>query len=40
VTPVAHAAHWITAVAIAVPFVAALGWALLVTVRERRRGDP
>lgn len=39
-TPVAHSGHWITAVAIAVPFVAALAWALVATVRERRRRRP
>ena len=39
-TPIAHAGHWITAVAIAVPFVAALAFALVGTVRERRGREP
>jgi hypothetical protein len=36
--PLAHAGHWAMGVAMAVPFVAALVWATIATIRERRRG--
>jgi hypothetical protein len=36
---IAHAGHWITAVAYFSPVVIFLGWLGFTTVRERRGGD-
>jgi hypothetical protein len=37
--PIAHAGHWITAVAYILPVVVFLGWLAVTQIRERRRND-
>jgi hypothetical protein len=37
VTPTAHTGHWGIVLAMVFPFAAALVWAVVVTIRERRR---
>ena len=38
IAPLAHSAHWIESVLILVPTLGFIGWLVVVTVRERRRG--